>query len=121
MATVYTFVKQILNPQDLFMVILQGGLSVPIDRVETLGTGEEMNIMVWFVDALSEQDQASLTNIVINYVNPIVTPNTLAAISSALNDDTKVVLLLRTKINADLAKMPISTIRNICTLLGIPF
>jgi hypothetical protein len=116
--TSYTYLKRIDYPNEVVPLIAQAGL--PIDRIDTVGSGDAMSINVWFTDILSEDQQNSLTTIITNYSNPSITPQTLASIVSALNTDANVVALLRTKITMELPGMPVQTIRAICSILGIP-
>lgn len=74
--TMYNFTQEINHSDQLVLQIRQTNISTALDRIDTVGTGSDMDISVWFRDVLSEEDEIILDLLMSTYVEilPVIVP-----------------------------------------------
>lgn len=116
--TGYTFVQLINYPALLQATVVQAGLST-LHHIDTSGSGASMEVTLWFSDTLTEEASATLTTIMASYSNPGSTAAMITACTTALQDDAKLILVLRARTINVLSGMSYAELQGLCTFLGI--
>lgn len=71
--TKYDFIQQVNYSATLSNAIQQSAIITALDHVETLGTGSEMIVSIWFKDVLSEDDLVILNLLMETYIDSNLT------------------------------------------------
>lgn len=108
--TLYSFVQQVDYSTALSQEISGSPILIALDHIETVGSGPEMDVSVWFKDVLSEDDETTLNSLMAAYTNPqapvpsnVVTTQfelrnktiKLASVSGAVQEDGTVAVYLK--------------------------
>lgn len=117
--TSYNFTQQVNYPSYLTTQIATLGLAIALDHIDTDGSGPTMSVVLWFGVGLSGGDQITLTNFMATYADPTVSTNAINLILSALDTDSNVILVARTRIKQTVPVLDVLTQLQLCTLLGV--
>jgi len=69
--TEYDFIQQVDYPSILIQNIQNSSISIPLINIETTGSGQTMEVSLFFNDELSQEDQDILNTLMSSYVNQI--------------------------------------------------
>lgn len=117
--TVYCFTQQINYPVLLQNSIGAAGLATSLHHIETLGSGSSMLVSLWFNDILNESDHTTLNDLMASYANPSNGGAMITAVVAAIQDDSKLMLLLRTRTSTLVASMSYGELQAVCAILSI--
>lgn len=87
--TTYQFTKEANYSDQLVRQIQESSISTAIDHIDTTGSGEEMEVSIFFRDVLSEDDEATLNSLVDAYVG-IAPPSEIPKMIQILGSDSLV-------------------------------
>lgn len=115
--TSYLFIQQINYPLLLQMNIINGGL--PVHHIDTTGSGPTMEVLIWFSLPLSAGEQVMLSNLIAGFSGPADTSALVSSVTSALQNDAKLITLLRARVIGIVSGLSYMELQGICTILGI--
>lgn len=115
----YTFNINVNFPSYMQSQILALGLGSTILNIQTNAATNPMTVILSFNNTLSDSDLISLNNFMNTYVDPVVTPNSINAIMTALNTDENVIMLARVRIKQTIPLLDTLTLLQVCSMLGI--
>lgn len=115
--TSYFFIKQVNYPLLLQLSIIAGGLVV--HHIDTIGSGQAMEVLIWFNAPLSSEDQGILADLVSSFTGPADTSSLVAMVTASLADDAKLLTLLRARVIGIVSGLSYVELQGICTILGI--
>jgi len=115
----YTFMQTINYPSYLQTQIQGLGLSVIIDHIDTDSSTNPMTLTLWFPSALSDADLSTLNTFMASYTDPTVSTHAINSMISAMDIDSNVILVAKTRIVNTIPSLDVLTLLQLCTLLGI--
>ena len=82
--TEYDFTQQVDYPQLLVEAIQSSSITTPLVNIQTQGSGNSMQVSLFFNDILSATDQTTLNSIMSAYVNNL--PASIVTLNQITND-----------------------------------